>query len=220
MKYKNVLCLYPYKQELKSVGFLPPIGLEYISSSIEAMVDTIKVIDLLLSHGVEVDQRDSAGSTALLHAVFSESYKTVQHLIQCNSDVNVINKVGQTALSIAVKRKLYSIFKILISHGAIVYSEEKKLSLIDSEGVDTGQADNSSSSNQRSKQPTKIKNRLREFRIEQMMSKAELARKAGLSVLTIDRIEKGFGCRMDTKRKILKALGLKLSDREKLFQEE
>ena len=65
-----------------------------------------------------------------------------------------------------------------------------------------------------------INNRLREFRIEQMMSKAELARKAGLSVLTIDRIEKGFGCRMDTKRKILKALGLKLSDRRKLFQEE
>ncbi|MFC1495060.1 B12-binding domain-containing radical SAM protein [Thermodesulfobacteriota bacterium] len=46
MKYKNVLCLYPYKQELKSVGFLPPIGLEYIASAIEDMVDSIKVIDL------------------------------------------------------------------------------------------------------------------------------------------------------------------------------
>ena len=63
-------------------------------------------------------------------------------------------------------------------------------------------------------------NNLRQFRIEQMMSKAELARKAGLSVLTIDRIEKGYGCRMDTKRKILKALGLKLSDRRKVFEEE
>lgn len=70
------------------------------------------------------------------------------------------------------------------------------------------------------KGPNRITNKLREFRIEQMMSKAELARKAGLSVLTIDRIEKGYGCRMDTKRKILKALGLKLSDRRKLFQEE
>jgi DNA-binding XRE family transcriptional regulator len=64
------------------------------------------------------------------------------------------------------------------------------------------------------------RNNLREFRIEQMMSKAELARKAGLSVLTIDRIEKGFGCRMDTKRKILKALGFKLTDRRKVFKEE
>ena len=84
----------------------------------------------------------------------------------------------------------------------------------DSQSVENKSAtqNGKSSTNQRSKQPTKIKNRLREFRIEQMMSKAELARKAGLSVLTIDRIEKGFGCRMDTKRKILKALGLKLSD--------
>lgn len=65
-----------------------------------------------------------------------------------------------------------------------------------------------------------ISNNLREHRIEQMMSKAELARKAGLSVLTIDRIEKGYGCRMDTKRKILRALGLKLSDRRKVFKED
>ena len=90
----------------------------------------------------------------------------------------------------------------------------------DSVDTDTTTQNGKSSTTQRSKEPKKIKNRLREFRIEQMMSKAELARKAGLSVLTIDRIEKGFGCRMDTKRKILKALGLKLSDREKLFQEE
>jgi DNA-binding XRE family transcriptional regulator len=70
------------------------------------------------------------------------------------------------------------------------------------------------------KDSPRINNRLREFRIERMMSKAELARKAGLSVLTVARIEKGYGCRMDTKRKILKALGLKLSDRRKLFEDE
>src|SRR6476661_7650867 len=43
-------------------------------------------------------------------------------------------------------------------------------------------------------------NRVRETRIERMMSKAELARRAGISVLTIDRVEKGLGCRMDTKQ--------------------
>ncbi len=63
-------------------------------------------------------------------------------------------------------------------------------------------------------------NRLREFRIERMMSKAELARKAGLSVLTVARIEGGYGCRMDTKRKILKALGLRLSDRRRVFEDD
>jgi DNA-binding XRE family transcriptional regulator len=64
------------------------------------------------------------------------------------------------------------------------------------------------------------KNQLRETRIEKMMSKAELARRAGLSVLTIDRVEKGLGCRMDTKRKILEALGLSLADRVRVFGEE
>lgn len=50
-----------------------------------------------------------------------------------------------------------------------------------------------------------------------MMSKAELARKAGLSTLTIDRIEAGRPCRLDTKRKILLALGLKVSDKDQVF---
>jgi DNA-binding XRE family transcriptional regulator len=50
-----------------------------------------------------------------------------------------------------------------------------------------------------------------------MMSKAELARKAGLSTLTIDRVEAGKACRLDTKRKLLHALGLRVSDRETVF---
>jgi DNA-binding XRE family transcriptional regulator len=50
-----------------------------------------------------------------------------------------------------------------------------------------------------------------------MMSKAELARKAGLSTLTIDRVEAGRACRLDTKRKILQALGMKISDKAQVF---
>jgi DNA-binding phage protein len=50
-----------------------------------------------------------------------------------------------------------------------------------------------------------------------MMSKAELARKAGLSTLTIDRVEAGRPCRLDTKRKILVALGLRVSDKDRVF---
>jgi DNA-binding XRE family transcriptional regulator len=63
----------------------------------------------------------------------------------------------------------------------------------------------------------KQSNNVRQFREELLMSKAELARKAGLSALTIDRIEKGMACRMDTKRKILLALGLKLTDKDRIF---
>ena len=46
MKYKNVICIYPYKQELKTVGFLPPLGLEYVASAIEDLVESVKIIDL------------------------------------------------------------------------------------------------------------------------------------------------------------------------------
>jgi DNA-binding XRE family transcriptional regulator len=60
-------------------------------------------------------------------------------------------------------------------------------------------------------------NNVQRFREAQMMSKAELARRAGLSALTIDRIEAGRPCRLDTKRKILLALGLKVSDKDKVF---
>ena len=61
------------------------------------------------------------------------------------------------------------------------------------------------------------KNNLRKLREEQLMSKAELARKAGVSALTIDRIESGKECRMDTKRKIILAIGLKLTEKDKVF---
>jgi DNA-binding XRE family transcriptional regulator len=50
-----------------------------------------------------------------------------------------------------------------------------------------------------------------------MMSKAELARKAGLSTLTIDRVEAGRPCRLDTKRKILLALDLRVTDKDRVF---
>ena len=60
-------------------------------------------------------------------------------------------------------------------------------------------------------------NSLKEIRESFMISKTELARKSNLSSLTLTRIEQGKACRMDTKRKILLALGLKISDKNKVF---
>ena len=62
-------------------------------------------------------------------------------------------------------------------------------------------------------------NSVKEIREQLLMSKAELARKAGVSPLTIDRIEKGMSCRMETKRKIILALGFNLEDKLKIFPE-
>jgi len=60
-------------------------------------------------------------------------------------------------------------------------------------------------------------NSLKEIRESFMISKAELARKSNISSLTLTRIEQGKPCRIETKRKILLALGLKFSDKNKVF---
>ena len=62
-------------------------------------------------------------------------------------------------------------------------------------------------------------NTLRKTREALLMSKAELARAAKVSPITISRIENGLPCRMETKRKIILALGLKLSDKDKIFHD-
>jgi DNA-binding XRE family transcriptional regulator len=63
-------------------------------------------------------------------------------------------------------------------------------------------------------------NNLRELRESLMMSKAELARKANISSVTVTRIEQGRACRIETKRKIVLALGYNLSDKNKVFDED
>jgi len=60
-------------------------------------------------------------------------------------------------------------------------------------------------------------NNVQKFREALMMSKVELARKAGISTLTIDRVEAGRPCRLDTKRKILLALSLRITDKDQVF---
>lgn len=60
-------------------------------------------------------------------------------------------------------------------------------------------------------------NNVQRLREEQLLTKAELARKAGVSPLTISRIESGLECRVDTQRKVLLALGFTPSERHRVF---
>ena len=62
-------------------------------------------------------------------------------------------------------------------------------------------------------------NNVQRLREDQLLSKAELARRAGVSVLTVNRIERGEACRLDTKRKIILALGLKVADKDRVFDD-
>jgi DNA-binding XRE family transcriptional regulator len=60
-------------------------------------------------------------------------------------------------------------------------------------------------------------NTVKKIREKLLMSKAELSRKAGICQLTIDRIEKGMSCRIETKRKIILAFGYGLSEKGLIF---
>jgi DNA-binding XRE family transcriptional regulator len=60
-------------------------------------------------------------------------------------------------------------------------------------------------------------NRVRELRENRLLTQAQLARKAKVALRTIHSVEKGMNCRMDTKRKILLALGLRFEDKDHVF---
>lgn len=62
-----------------------------------------------------------------------------------------------------------------------------------------------------------VQNRVRELRENRLMTQAQLARKAKVALRTIHSVEKGMNCRMDTKRKILLALGLRFEDKDYVF---
>ena len=66
-------------------------------------------------------------------------------------------------------------------------------------------------------QALRKRNRVRELRENKLMTQAQLARKAKVALRTIHSVEKGMNCRMDTKRKILLALGLRFEDKELVF---
>ena len=60
-------------------------------------------------------------------------------------------------------------------------------------------------------------NHVRELRENRLMTQAQLARKAKVALRTIHSVEKGMNCRMDTKRKILLALGMRFEDKDRVF---
>jgi DNA-binding XRE family transcriptional regulator len=64
-----------------------------------------------------------------------------------------------------------------------------------------------------------VKNNLKDIRESKMIGKTELAKMAGISRLTVDRIEKGFPCRIVSQRKIILTLRLKLSQRRRVFRD-
>ena len=60
-------------------------------------------------------------------------------------------------------------------------------------------------------------NHVRRLREDRLLTREELAERAGVSLRTIWSVEKGMPCRLVTKRKILHALGVAKRDHAQVF---
>ena len=62
-----------------------------------------------------------------------------------------------------------------------------------------------------------VLNRVREIREERLLTRDDLARRAGVSLRTVWSVGAGHVCRVDTKRAILRALGVARSRHRDVF---
>lgn len=60
---------------------------------------------------------------------------------------------------------------------------------------------------------------VRELRRDRLMTQAQLARRARVARRTVISVEAGRCCRMDTQRKLLRALGVPFERRAEVFGE-
>ncbi len=84
------------------------------------------------------------------------------------------------------------------------------------EGIMEGNGSRATEGNGAARSPNG-RNRVRELRENRLMTQVQLAKRAKVALRTIHSVEKGMNCRMDTKRKILLALGLRFEDKDQAF---
>ncbi len=87
---------------------------------IEAVVkENAAIAKTLLAKGADVNGKAKVtGATALMHAVLKSNFDIAKMLLERGADINAKNKWGQTALSIARRKKTPGIEKLLLKHGA------------------------------------------------------------------------------------------------------
>jgi hypothetical protein len=91
-----------------------------------AMFGNADIVQLLLDHGADVDERDLLGATPMVYAIhYMNVFKTgkaveiVAMFLEAKADPNIFNFVGHGALYEAKKKDNPVMMKLLIEHGAI-----------------------------------------------------------------------------------------------------
>ncbi|KAF5982635.1 Pfs NACHT ankyrin domain-containing protein [Fusarium coicis] len=92
--------------------------------------DVIETIKILLGNGLDVNDRDERGSSALHNACSQSSVKVAALLLVKGADVNVKDNKGITPLHLAicpyVTRATFDLVSLLVDHGCDVNTQDKK----------------------------------------------------------------------------------------------
>lgn len=84
-------------------------------------INTIKSLSIA---GQSINQSDSAGTTALMHAIINKKTDTARYLVKSGADLKIKDKHGFDALIYAIEYKQIEIMKLLIDKGADVNSRD------------------------------------------------------------------------------------------------
>jgi len=94
----------------------------YIGSDNDGISDEdyIAILKILYTSGVDINQTNSNGQTALIHNVRASDIEVVRALCELKADVNLADRKGKTALYYACKKGDFSIVEELCKNGADV----------------------------------------------------------------------------------------------------
>lgn len=80
--------------------------------------DDIKLAEILINNGANINDKDRNGHTALHYCVYYKNYKLMEFLVNNGADMDVQDNNGNTPLQLSIMRKYDNFSKFLINNGA------------------------------------------------------------------------------------------------------
>jgi ankyrin repeat protein len=96
----------------------PVITAKDISIHEAALNGQLSLVSGLLSGGIDVDQPDQDGRTALMYASYNGHNEVIKKIIESKADINIQDNYGRTALMMAASGPYPAAVKLLLDHQA------------------------------------------------------------------------------------------------------